>query len=63
MFSSTGFEGINIPINKYYRKQPCIIHRNLPLKDFRVYGCGLYTIIDSEKTFFQDIGCDGTDIS
>ena len=47
-----------------YHKKPCIICKNLTLKGF--FGMWvqiIYTTIDSEKLFSQDVGCDGTDIS
>jgi hypothetical protein len=48
-----------------YRKQPCVISRNLPLKGiFEWEGGWLYIyIMIGWETFFQDVGCDLTDIS
>ena len=47
-----------------YRKQPCIIPRNLPFKGFSGCGYGLYTTIGSENfCCCQDVGYDEPNVS
>jgi hypothetical protein len=53
-------------INSYpyhcYRKKLCISCRNLPLKDFLGWGAD-YILRQVLRDCFQDVGCDGTNIS
>jgi len=52
-----------LPDVNLYSKKPCIIHRIVPLKGFSGMWVQIIYYDRFWEFFFQDVGCDGTDIS